>query len=333
MSARRYSPRRLAAIYLERNDMAALGIGPTSRLARARNRRRFGAHLRHRERHLERHLEELRRERRAAARGGPAISLEDGWARDESGSLPHLRELLAQMSEVIEERGLTPLPDHGKPFLKDILPERSWERYGAILDFAASPEVLEPIAREVGFVPPLSGSIPPGFRLMESSTRFDPQAGGPWRSSQLWHLDYHADPIVYLIVALRDIGPDDGPLHFLGKRASRRVARELGYRSRGSPYRVTDEVMAALIAPSEVNRFVAPAGTVMLIESSSCFHFGSRRPASPRYQMQYAYLSPVRNDFSDLIRPQLELPLEPDAPLSRRLALIAEPPGATGVCR
>ena len=32
-------------------------------------------------------------------------------------------------------------------------------------------------------------------------------------------------------------------------------------------------------------------------------------------------LSSVRNDFSDLIRPQLEFPVEAGAPLSRRLAL------------
>lgn len=311
----------MAAIYLERNYMGAIGIDLTTRLARARNRRRWEPRLRYRQRNLERHLAELGEERRDAGRPGTSIRIEDGWARDDSRSLPHMRQLLDEMNAVIDERGLRPWPDYGKPFLKDILPERSWERYASILDFASSPQVLEPMARAVGFVPNLSGSVPPGFRLMESSTRYDPQPDGPWRSSQLWHIDYHAYPLIYVIVAVRDIGPEDGPLHFIGKRASRRVAEELGYGSRRAPYRVTDEVMNAHVEPSEVRRFVAPAGTVMFIESSSCFHFGSRRPASPRYQLQYAYLSSVRNDFSDLIRPQLEFGVEPDAPLSRRLAL------------
>ena len=57
-----------------------------------------------------------------------------------------------------------------RAFLKDILPERAWQHYASILDFACSPEVLEPMARHSGFVPHLSGSLPPGVRLMESST-------------------------------------------------------------------------------------------------------------------------------------------------------------------
>lgn len=324
MPAHRYSPLRIAAIYAEQNDMRALGIDRTTRLARARNRRRWEPKLRGRRDDAERHLAELRAEREAAARPDRGIRMEDGWARDDSRSLPHLTELIGEMNEVIEERGLRPWPDHGKPFLKDILPERSWESYPTILDFASNPEVLETLGHGAGFVPSLSGSVPPGFRLMESSTEHDPAADGPWRASQLWHLDYHAYPLIYVIVAIRDIGPDDGPLHFVGKRASLRAAEELGYRSRRAPYRVTDEAMSTLVDDSEIHRFVAPAGTVLYVESSSCFHYGSRRPADPRYQLQYAYLSPLRNDFSEMIRPQIEYPVAPDAPLSRRLALDRE---------
>lgn len=304
--------------------MRGLGIDRTSRMARARNRRRWGRQLRHRRACLERHLAELARERRDDGRDGGSLELRDGWALDDSGSLPHLGGLLKEMEGVIEERGLRPWEAHGKPFLKDILPERSWERYASILDFACSPEVLEPMARHAGFVPHLSGSLPPGVRLMESSTKFDPQPDGPWRSSQLWHIDYHSDPTIYLIVALRDIGPDDGPLHYLGEAASGRVSENLDYRSRGAPYRVTDEIMKSCCEPSEVKRFTARAGTVLLLDSSRCFHFGSRRPASPRYQMQYAYVSPVRNDFSELLRPQAHYSSAAGDALSRRLALDRE---------
>ncbi len=302
--------------------MRALGVDRTSRIAQSRNRRRRQPHLEYRQR-LERHLPELDRERRDAGPSG-SLRLEDGWARDESRSLPHLQEVLDEMNAVIEERGLRPWKDWGKPFLKDILPERWWERYGSILDFASSPEVLEPMARHGGLVPHLSGSVPPGVRLMESSTKYDPQPDGPWRSSQLWHIDYHADPLIYVIVALRDIGPDDGPLTFLGQAASERVSAALGYRSRGATHRVPDEAVNAHVEPDEVQRFVASAGTVMFLDSSRCFHFGSRKPASPRYQLQYAYVSPIRNDFSDLIRPQVRFPVRSDDPMSRRLALDRE---------
>ena len=294
--------------------MRVLGVDRTSQLARSRNKRRRQPHLEYRQQ-LDRHLPEL-------ANGG--IRMKDGWARDDSRSLPHLEKLLDEMNAVIEERGLRPWKDWGKPFLKDILPERSWEQYPSLLDFASSPEVLEPMARHAGLIPHLSGSVPPGMRLMESSTKYDPQPDGPWRASQLWHIDYHAYPLIYVIVAIRDIGPDDGPLTFLGQAASDRVSEALGYRSRGTPHRIPDEVVEAHVEPDEVQRFVAPAGTVLFMDSSRCFHFGSRKPANPRYQLQYAYVTPIRNDFSDLIRPQVTFPVRVDDPMSRRLALDRE---------
>jgi hypothetical protein len=65
-------------------------------------------------------------------------------------------------------------------------------------------------------------------------------------------LDYHSSPTVYVIVAVRDIDPDDGPLHFLGKAASRRVAQAVGYGRRGVPYRLTDEVVYQRVDPAEL---------------------------------------------------------------------------------
>ena len=127
-----------------------------------------------------------------------------------------------------------------------------------------------------------------------------------------------------MIVAVRDIGPEDGPLHFIGEAASRRLNDALGYNRRGSPHRVSDETFAELVDASEVKTFTAPSGQRHVHQSSCCFHFGSRNPRNPRYQLQYAYISPVRNDFGDLVRPQAEYTIALDDPLSRRLALDRE---------
>jgi hypothetical protein len=310
--------------------MALLGVERTARLGRSLSARRFRSSLEERRRNLDRHLAELGREREAAGAGAPLVELQDGWARDDARSLPHLERVLAEMDAVIEERGQRPWPFHGKPFLFDILPERAWELYGSILDFVASPEVLEPVARHCGFVPCLSGDTPPGVRLMESSTKFDPQPEGPWRDSQFWHMDYHFFPTVYVIVAIREIGPADGPLHFVGEEASGRAADALRYHRRGSPYRVSDEEFAAHVDPSEWLTFTGPAGSVLFIDSSRCFHFGSRNPQHPRYHLQYAYVSPVRNDFGDLVRPQATYAVRNADPLSRRLALDRTATGAAG---
>ena len=322
MPASRFNPIAAPARLLRGNDMGLLGVEQTARLGRAANPRRFRSALAERRRKLEHHLEELRRERAEAGRGRLEVTeLADGWARDDSGALPGIDSVIEEMNAVIEERGGRKWDFHGKPFLFDILPECAWETYESILEFIATPDVLEPVARHCGFVPCLSTDTPPGVRLMESTTTYDPQAEGPWRSSQLWHTDYHSFPTVYVILAIREIGPDDGPLHFVGEAASQRAAEALRYNSRGADHRVSDEEFAELVEPSEWLTFTGPPGSVMFIDSSRCFHFGSRNPANPRYQLQYAYVSPVRNDFSDLVRPQASYAVDAAAPLSRRLAL------------
>ncbi len=297
--------------------MRRLGLRRTSALGRAFNRRRR-RNIEFRRELYERRFEQLLDE--AGGAPEPRIRLEDGFAIDDSRSLPHLGELLEAGERLVAEYGGRKW-EHEKPFLQNINPESAIDRYPALLDFINSAPMLAAVAPVFGYIPPLSGLLPRGVRLMESSRKFDPEADGPWRESQLYHRDYHSTPTLYVIVALRDIGPDDGPLHFLGADASRRVDEAHDYGARGVPYRLTDEQVHSVVDPGEVHRFSVPAGTVLWIESSRCYHFGSRRPANPRYQTQYAFTSPVRNDFLELWRPQRVYPISPDDSKLRRVVL------------
>jgi len=314
----RRSPRRFIANLFQRNDMGLLGIERSGHVCRAYSRRLHGETVRRRQEAAAQHLELIA----AEVDGHQVPEFQDGWVLDTSRSLPHLDEVISDMEEVIAERGLTEVPTHGKPFLRDIHPPDVLERYPSLLDFVSSPPVVAAVARYAGWVVPLSGSLPPpGVRLMESTTKFDPTPNGPFRSSQLWHRDYHSTPTIYVAVAVRDIGPDDGPLHFIGAEASQRVSAALRERPGRPPYRVPDAVVEELVGPDEIHRFSAPAGTVLFIDSSACFHYGSRKPANPRYQLQYSFINPIRNDLADIVQDHVPPPLEPDAPPLRRLAL------------
>lgn len=295
---------------IQKHDMRRFGQRRVKVLARRVNRHGRSA-LERRRRLYEERFDEL------VGELSRRIEMTDGFAIDDSGELPHLDALLEQGEQMVERYGGRKW-EHEKPFLQNINPESAVDEYPALLDFVTSPEVVAAVAPTFGFVPQLSGILPRGVRLMESSTKFDPDADGPPRESQLYHLDFHSSPTVYVVVALRDIGPDDGPLHFLGAGASRRVAEALDYGARGVPYRLTDEQVMSIAEPSEVHRFSVPRGTILFIESSACFHFGSRRPANDRYQVQYAFTSPVRDDFLELWRPQRVYPLtDSDSELRR----------------
>jgi hypothetical protein len=298
---------RLVARELERNHMRVLGISRTGRIGRWYNGLAYSPAVSYRRAQYEDRFGELLRENG----GGRAnrIEMHDGLALDESHLLPHLDRVLSEGAAIVEERGGHQWNPE-RPYLQDIQGEDAVERYPSLLDFATASEVVGPVARHFGYVPQLSHSrLPLGVRVMESSTKFDPQPAGPWRASQLWHRDYHSSPTFYVIVLLRETGPENGPLHYLPKSTSDRVAAELRYGSRGAPYRVTDEVMYSLVDRAEVRTLCGPPGTVLFIDSSQCFHFGSRNPATPRYQVQYAYVSPIRNDFGDILRPQRGFPI------------------------
>jgi hypothetical protein len=294
---------RPLAHLLEKDDMRLLGLGTTMRWANRYNRMSFGGNQRERRRLCAEELDTLLKENDGAPQHTPVV-MNDGWALDTSGTLPHLNQLLKDSAEIIDQRGLRPTEDHGKPFLLSIMKDQDLEKYPSVLNFATSSQMVATVAKECGFIPMLGNSMPPGVRLMESSTKFDPQPNGPWRSSQLWHLDYHSSPTIYVIVALRDVTPDMGPLVFLSRSDSEKVAERLEYRSRGAPYRVKDEDLNAVLDGAEVRQFTGPAGSVLFLDSNRCFHYGSRCPASPRYHMQYAYLSACRTDFGDIRRKQ-----------------------------
>ncbi len=290
-----------AAWLLERNDMQPLGMNTTMGIARTYNRLKFGRCQARREERYQREMTQLLRENGMPAR--PPVQMIDGWAIDDSMSYPLLQDVLRDGDEIIRERGGIPRENYGKPFLQDIFTAADAARYPSFINFITSTEVLQPVCEYLGFIPCLSRSTPPAVRLTESSIKFDDMSHLPPRSSQLHHLDYHDGPMVYVIVALRDITKNSGPFCFLPALESKKAAERLNYRARGIPYRIKDEDIYAVCDRSKLVEFTCKAGTVLFIDSARCFHYGSRNSVETRYQLMYSFVSACRSDFTEVLRP------------------------------
>lgn len=314
---------------LEYDEMRPLGIERTSRVAKWWNRsRRPLTDIRRR--WYEERFQDLLDENGWPG-GKRPIALVDGFYLDTSDGLPHLDHLVNEMNQVIEERGLKKWEDLGKPFLQNILPGDAPARYPSLIDFGTSSQVISAVAPAFGFIPHFSTSLPRGIRLQESSNVHDPTPNAPWRDSQNWHRDYHTEPTFYVITLIRDVTDECGPLNFVSASVSKRVSETFNYRSRGCSYRLTDEQFFSVVDPSEVHRLVGSPGTTLLIDSTACFHMGSRNPIVPRYQTQYAYSSPVKSDFSEILRLQLSYPVNEGDSTLRRMVCDRDwlPPGFT----
>src|SRR5256886_12089705 len=210
------------------SNMKALGIRRTRTVALSYNRFRLREFDQHRQRLYRERFNEL------LADNGPAIGSDNvmgnGWALDASRTLPGIDELIAEAEEIIAERGLkaTKRPDTYRAFFQNIAKPEDTEKYPSILNFALSSSALTTVCRYMESISVLSGTLPPGIRLAESSASFDAKFS-PFRDSQLFHLDYYSDPMVYIIVLLRDVTAKSGPFRWVPAAESQAAVAKLKY--------------------------------------------------------------------------------------------------------
>jgi len=284
---------------LQYNYMEGLGINNTMKIARAYNRLKYGKYHEYRKAQYLKHFDELTRE------NGLPISqlneIKDGRALDTSGKLPHSKQLISDADEIIKKRGGVKRQGLSRPYFQEIPIDDLFVDYPSILDFATSSDVLSVVCNYLGFIPFFSAGLPNGIRFNESWAKFDDTPDGPLTASQLFHLDYHDSPMIYVIVVLRDIEMGNGPFCFLPASVSQKASKALKYHSMGRSHRVTDEEMYSVVPENQLIKLCYPAGTVLFLDNSSCFHYGSRNAVKPRYMLMYAYMSTCRTDFGEFL--------------------------------
>lgn len=67
--------------------------------------------------------------------------------------------------------------------------------------------------------------------------------------------------------------------------------------------------------------FAHPRGAVLFIESSGCFHFGSRNCVKPRYQLMLGYTGACRTDFTEDFKPVKTYPMRESDSKLRKMVL------------
>jgi hypothetical protein len=311
---------RPIAARLHANHMSRLGIANTMRLAYFYNRLKFGRQNRWRRALYQTQLATLLEENGRLSR--PPIAMKDGWALDTSMSLPYLDRVLEDSDKIIAERSGERRSSKGayRSYFQDVWTPEDLERYPSFLDFATSSDVLSVVSHYLQSIPVLSTALPAGIRFVESNAAFDDQPDKP-HDSQLYHIDYYSLPNVYVLVLLRDTNIENGPWTFLPRSVSQKARRALNYWSRQRGYRVSDEDIYSVVDRKEAIEFCYPRGTVLFIESSGCFHYGSRNSIKPRFQLMIGYTGACRTDFSEAIMPYKVYPVRDTDSRLRKMVL------------
>ncbi len=213
------------------------------------------------------------------------LAMHEGWALDTTQSLPHLKALLATAQEIIrEDRQVSST----KGFLIDMLTKSDIERCPALLDFATSPEMIATVSNYFGMVPVLSAVM-----LYKSV----PTPVNQPISSQQFHLDIDVHPQVKVFVHIEDVSAAHGPFCFIPEPASKIAATRLNYGAARQEQRITDDQMYHLVDHVKLVTVEGAAGSVLFVDTSACFHYGSREMTANRYVVTYQYVTPTRTDF------------------------------------
>jgi hypothetical protein len=305
---------------LHANHMARLGIRRTMRLAHFYNRLKFRGDDDWRRELYQTEMDALLRENGPRTR--PRLELKDGWAIDDSLSLQHLDRLLADSEKIIAERSGVRQSQPGKyrSYFQDVWTPADLDKFPSFLDFTTSSDVLATVSHYLCSIPELSTTLPSGIRFVESNAAYDDQPGQP-HDSQLYHIDYYSLPNVYVLVLLRDTTAENGPWTFLPRAISETAKQKLSYWTKQHGYRLRDEQIYSEVDRKEVVEFTGKRGTVLFIESSGCFHFGSRNSIKPRFQLMLGYSGACRTDFSEAILPHKVYPIRAADSRLRKMVL------------
>ena len=241
--------------------------------------------------HLRSYL--VRRRAALAVRPAPGITVARGegfrvfpaGTFGEADETAHAAVALFDRSEqVLQTRRRTRV---GKQFMVNLLQPSDITNAHPLFRLATRRDVLDAVVDYLGTVPVL--------RTLQIF-----YSGAVDRSpvsSQLLHCDADDVSQLKLFVLCTDVTLANGPLTLLDADTSERVRRATRYRYRE---RLLDGRVAPIVGQRQPIELVGGPGTSCLVDTSRCFHYGSRVApgAAPRVMAMAQYVSPLAFIFA-----------------------------------
>ena len=152
-----------------------------------------------------------------------------------------------------------------------------------LMRLALHPHVVAAATRYLGVVP----------ILQFVNVYFSRDSGEELSKSQLYHCGSDDVEQVKVWVLAEPVTPDTGPLTLLSAAESDLVRKTVGYQY---DMLLNDEQASEILGEVHVqHQFLGSSGTVGFIDTSPCFHFGSRfiDPTATRLIVMLQYITPL----------------------------------------
>jgi hypothetical protein len=128
-----------------------------------------------------------------------------------------------------------------------------------------------------------------------------------------------------IFILCSEVTPANGPLTVMAAETSKVARRKVHYKY---GLKVTDEQIAGAVGSVEQHAMTGPPGTACFVDTSRCFHYGSRveRDAGPRTIALIQFLThfsyPLLRNYEGMLR--FRHLATPDMPRLTRLVLGAD---------
>ena len=169
--------------------------------------------------------------------------------------------------------------DYNKP-INELLSSRDFKTHYKTFKFVTNDNLIKIISNYLGFIP----------LLTHISLWFSPNQYNLQNSSQEFHLDHEDIKQVKGFFLVDDVTEDCGPTIFLNSNDSKKILNQLDYRTNRSSKRISDTTINKDNKNIKIN-CTGEKGTLYLIDTSNCFHCGSRKSSKPRKILAFQFIT------------------------------------------
>jgi hypothetical protein len=231
--------------------------------------------------HLREYTERKNLARRVLAQHSPQTRMtqDNGYLLLDDDTIPELASFIAAGQGIYERKKSQIAIPSGEPFT-NILTAEEFRADAAFWALAVSPTLI-------GILSDYLGSIP---RLRYVQIWYSEPVDTPFES-MLYHLDRPDFGHLGLCINLIDTTAHQGPFSFLPRSATNQLRKTFSYDHRYNlgNGRIDDREIASHISGNEIVSLIGPAGSAGIVDTSNCFHLGSRCENGVRVMAQLRY--------------------------------------------
>lgn len=187
---------------------------------------------------------------------------------------PEVQEIIDQSLRIVSENDVEAIRKNKKEqLLIGLLKKETLTLDSPFMRFVLRPEVVGAASKYLGIVPVVN-MIDVWYSRSKMTNEL--------RGSQLHHLDWAAQTQVKIFIYATDVPEESGPLVVMEAGASRKLQHQLGYKYES---RVSDAVADKIVGQSPQHIMTGKKGSVIMADTSRCFHYGSRVKDESHYRV------------------------------------------------